>query len=117
LEIAFRKIAKEALDFELTKENIKLFGKVFRKSSNLVLLKADLVGQLGHICDRCGKDLNVEINEPLEILLSDGIYKDEMDKIDVVEFYGGAIDFDEILQSEIESIKSGYHYCDICKNL
>jgi uncharacterized metal-binding protein YceD (DUF177 family) len=116
LEIAFRKIAKEALDFELAKEGVKLFGKVFRKSSDLVLLKADLVGEISHICDRCGEDLRLKINEPLEILLSDGVYNGEIDELDVVEFYDGYIYFDEILQSEIESIKSDYHYCSKCKD-
>lgn len=116
MEIAFKKIAKEALSFELLSENIKLSGKVFRKSSDLVLLKADLVGQMDHTCDRCGEELSLEINEPLEILLSDGIYKGEIDNLDVVEFYDGVINFNEILQSEIESIKSGYHYCGKCKN-
>ncbi|MDR1614208.1 MAG: hypothetical protein LBS26_01425 [Campylobacteraceae bacterium] len=116
MEIAFRKIAKEALDFELVKERVKFFGKVFRKSSDLVLLKADLIGEISHVCDRCGEDLKLEINEPLEILLSNGVYNGEIDEIDVVEFYDGYIYFDEILQSEIESIKSGYHYCNKCKN-
>ena len=116
MEIAFRKIAKEALNFEQLNENIKLSGEVFRKSSDLVLLKANLVGQISHVCDRCGEELNLEINEPLEILLSDGIYKGEIDNLDVVEFYGGVIDFNEILQSEVESVKSGYHYCGKCKN-
>jgi uncharacterized metal-binding protein YceD (DUF177 family) len=116
LEIAFRKITKEALNFELLSENIKFSGKVFRKSSDLVLLKADLVGQISHTCDRCGDELNLEINEPLEILLSDGIYKGEIDNLDVVEFYGGVIDFNEILQSEVEAVKSGYYYCGKCKN-
>jgi uncharacterized metal-binding protein YceD (DUF177 family) len=116
VEIAFKKIAKEVLNFELLNENMKLSGAVFRKSPDLVLLKADMFGQVSHICDRCGNELSLEINEPLEIFLSDGIYKGEIDKIDVVEFYGGVIDFNEILQSEIESIKSGYHYCSKCKN-
>ncbi|MDR0761626.1 MAG: hypothetical protein LBF13_01100 [Campylobacteraceae bacterium] len=116
MEIAFRKITKEALSFELSSENIKFLGKVFRKSSDLVLLKADLLGQIGHTCDRCGEELNLDINEPLEMLLSDGIYKGEIDNLDIVEFYGGVIDFNEILQSEIESIKSSYHYCNKCKN-
>jgi hypothetical protein len=115
LEIAFKKIAKESVDFELLGENIKLSGKVLRKTADLVLLKADLVGQISHICDRCGDELDLEINEPLEIFLSDGIYKGEIDDIDVMEFYDGVIDFNEILQSEVESIKSDYHYCSKCK--
>jgi uncharacterized metal-binding protein YceD (DUF177 family) len=116
LEIAFKKVAKEALDFELVKDGVRFFGKVSKKSDGLILLKADLAGKISHSCDRCGEDLEIEINEPLEILVSDGIYKGAADEIDVIEFYDGFIDFDEILQSEIESVKSDYHYCAKCKN-
>jgi uncharacterized metal-binding protein YceD (DUF177 family) len=116
LEIAFKKAAKESLNFELVKEDMRFFGKVSRKSDKLILLKADLIGQISHTCDRCGRDLKIEINEPLEILISDGIYKGVIDEMDVIEFYDGFIDFDEILQSEIESVKSDYHYCAKCKN-
>jgi uncharacterized metal-binding protein YceD (DUF177 family) len=116
LEIAFKKIAKESLNFELVKEEMRFFGKVSRKDNGLILLKANLIGQISHTCDRCGEDLKIEINEPLEILVSEGIYKDAIDELDVIEFYDGYIDFDGILQSEIESVKSDYHYCGKCQN-
>ena len=32
----------------------------------------------------------------------------------VIEFFDGKIDFDEVIQSEVESFKSGYFYCDEC---
>jgi hypothetical protein len=116
LQIAFKKVAKESLGFESVKQGVRFFGRLFRKSDKLVLLKASLVGEISHVCDRCGGDLTLEINEALEIFVSDGIYKGKTDEMDVIEFYDGFIDFDEILQSEIESIKSDYHYCAQCKN-
>jgi uncharacterized metal-binding protein YceD (DUF177 family) len=116
LELAFRKVAKEGSDFSFKNENVRFFGKVFLKSSNKVFLKAKLEGEIEHICDRCAEDITLQINEPIEIIISDGIYKGETGDLDVVETEGGVVNFDEILESEIESYKSDYHYCDKCKS-
>lgn len=116
MELAFRKVAKEGSDFSLKSENVHFFGKVFLKSSNKVFLKAKLEGEAEHICDRCGEDIALKINEPVELIISDGIYQGELSELDVVETEGGVVNFDEILESEIQSYKSDYHYCDKCKS-
>ena len=36
--------------------------------------------------------------------------------LDIMEFFNGQIDLDEILQSELEAYKSDYLYCMACKN-
>jgi uncharacterized metal-binding protein YceD (DUF177 family) len=123
LEIGFKKVSKEGLDFSLTCDKINFFGKVYQKSPTIILLKAKLEGELEHKCDRCAEDISLTVNEQIEMLISDGIYKatkvDELtdqDTLAVVEIYDGLINFDEILQSEIELYKSDYHYCTTCKS-
>ncbi len=51
------------------------------------------------------------------IFISDGIYEDTDNiEIDVIESLDSVADLDEILESEIELIKSDYHNCDNCKD-
>ncbi|MFV0481708.1 MAG: DNA-binding protein [Campylobacteraceae bacterium] len=114
MQIAFKKVVKEGLDFSLHVKETKFFGKVYPKRDSLVLCQGDIKGEVSHICDRCGKDMVLDVNEKVEILISDGIYEGDTDEFDVVEFYDGLIDFDELLNSEIEAIKSDYHYCENC---
>jgi uncharacterized metal-binding protein YceD (DUF177 family) len=121
LEIAFKKTTKEGFDFSISSNKINFFGKIYQKSPTIVLLKAKLQGELEYKCDRCAKDIYLNVDENIEMLISDGIYKvaDEFinrDDLAVVEVYNGFINFDEILQSEIELYKSDYHYCDTCKS-
>ncbi|MDR3177630.1 MAG: DUF177 domain-containing protein [Campylobacteraceae bacterium] len=121
--IAFKKVNKDGLDFSLKRDTISFFGKVYQKSPTIALLEAKLEGELEHKCDRCAEDIRLRVDEKVEMLISDGIYKtteiDEFareDVLAVVEIYDGLIDFNEILQSEIELYKSDYHYCATCKS-
>jgi uncharacterized metal-binding protein YceD (DUF177 family) len=123
LEIAFKKVNKEGFDFSLTCGKINFFGKVYQKSPILVLLKAKLEGELEHKCDRCAEDICLIVDEQIEMLISDGAYKTTktdkfiiQDTLAVIEVYDGLINFNEILQSEIELYKSDYHYCTTCES-
>lgn len=117
-KIAFVKISNDPMEFEITKDDLKFIGTLSKKSDDLVLCVAKIVGFMEHVCDRCGKEMALKIDESLTLLLSDGLYKDKEHKVeDVVEFFDGFINLDELLISEIESYKSGYIYCDSCKNL
>ena len=51
-------------------------------------------------------------------IISNGIYKGKEENLeDVVEFFDGFVNLEEVLTSEIEAFKSDYFYCDKCKNL
>ena len=82
-----------------------------------MLFKANLNGILAHKCDSCGDDININVNENLELILSDGAFKDKLGELsDAVEFFDGFIDLSELANSEIQSFKSDYFYCKNCKN-
>ena len=117
LKIAFAKITTKEQYCELAYEGLILKGNLKRKSDNIVLFKANLNGILAHKCDSCGDDININVNENLELILSDGAFKDELGELsDAVEFFDGFIDLSELANSEIQSFKSDYFYCDNCKN-
>lgn len=117
LKIAFAKITTKEQYCELDYEGLILKGNLKRKSDNIVLFKANLNGILAHQCDSCGDDININVNENLELILSDGAFKDELGELsDAVEFFDGFIDLSELANSEIQSFKSDYFYCKNCKN-
>ena len=69
-------------------------------------------------CDRCGCEFKEQFQQNLQFILSDGIYlSDNKDDKIVIEIYDSSIDFDQIIQGEIESFKSDYHICNNCKNI
>jgi len=55
------------------------------------------------------------VNNKLRLKLSDLVSEDK-DDLDIIEFLNGEIDLSYILESEITSIESTYHYCDKCDN-
>ncbi|MEO1938885.1 MAG: hypothetical protein ABGW85_09675 [Sulfurimonas sp.] len=57
------------------------------------------------------------MDEEVEFFISDGIYEDDSSiELDVVESFDGIADVEELLNSEIELIKSDYQSCDNCKS-
>lgn len=118
MKIAFAKIANNQIPFEIKKEYLKFSGNLKRVSSNLIDCTASIEGSLAHNCDRCGEDIKLNLDENLKLIISDGIYKDSEETLDdVVEFFDGFVDLDEVFISEIEAYKSDYFYCEKCKNL
>ncbi len=116
MKVAFRKITKTPLDFELQSSEIIFKGYLEYHSGKLVLLKASLSGVLEKDCDTCAQPFPLKVDENVEFFLSDGIYDGDEDELDVVESFDGFVDLEELLASEIELIKSDYHKCDSCKN-
>lgn len=114
MEILFKKILQNEIHFETEVESVKFVGIVKRQTKDLVLCKGKIEGSFPHICDRCGEEFDLDIDEEIELFASDGIYEKE-DSLDIIEFENGILDFDTLLHSEIEAYKSDYHYCDNCK--
>ncbi|MBP3224135.1 MAG: hypothetical protein J6M14_02375 [Campylobacter sp.] len=115
--VNFQKISNSPIEFDIEKDGVKFSGNLVRKDTNLVSCKGKLKGVIPYICDRCGNDFELDIDEDINLLLSDGIFKDnERTNLDVMEFFNSQIDLEEILQSELEAYKSDYLYCMTCKD-
>ena len=115
MKVDFYKIKPEGSTFNIELEGLKFEGSLKELSSKLIECKAKLYGKTPHICDRCGDDIELFLDEELNLTISDGAFAS--DTLDIVEFFDGKIDLEELAQGEIEAIKSDYYYCEKCKNL
>ncbi|ANE35287.1 hypothetical protein CIG11343_0197 [Campylobacter iguaniorum] len=118
MKIPFDKLTFAGTEFEELFDELKFSGKLVKVDLKMAKCEAKIIGNLKHYCDRCGKNINLALDEEVSLFLSNGTYKDHENELsDTIEFYDGEIDIDEIFQSEIESYKSDYFYCDECKIL
>jgi len=116
MKVVLRKVTKTPLDFEVISNEITFKGYLEYHAGKLILLKANINGLLERPCDICAEEFKLPINEEVEFFISDGVYEDNNDiELDVVESFDGILDIEELLDSEIELIKSDYHSCDSCK--
>ena len=119
MKIEFRKVPFTPKEFQIDYDSVKIEGTFCKISPSLVKIDGMLTGTIPVLCSRCGEDDTIVLDEKLDFLLSDGIYKPKStDSVDlVVEIENTIIDFDEIIQSEISSIDSDYHICTKCANV
>jgi len=117
LKITLRKVTKTPLDFDVKSDEMTFKGYLEYHSGKLILLKANLSGFLTKPCDTCAEEFKLSVNEKVEFFISDGIYEDDNRiDLDVVESFDGNADIEELLNSEIELIKSDYHSCNECSH-
>ena len=103
-------------NIEVKSDEITFKGYLQYDSGKLILLKANLDGKLLPECNHCGEEFKLPVKEEIEFFISDGVYEDETSiELDVVESFDGNADMEELMNSEIELIKSDYHSCDNCK--
>ena len=114
MKIEFRKAPQTSKELEIDYNSVKIEGTFCRISQSLVKVDAVLKGSTDIDCCRCGVTEEIEVDEELHLLLSDGIYKNDESEYLVIEVENSLIDFDEIVESELNSIKSDYHLCDEC---
>jgi len=117
LKVVLRRVTKTPLDFEVKSDEITFKGCLEYHGGKLILLKAKLHGFLKRPCDTCAEEFKMLIDEEVEFFISDGVFESDgnMD-LDVVESFTGDVTIEELLDSEVELIKSDYHSCDSCKS-
>jgi hypothetical protein len=116
MKYTLRKVTSTPIDFELKSEKITFKGYLQYHSGKLILLKANLTGFVEKSCDICAEEFNLSVDENVEFFISDGIYEsDDKIELDVVESFDGTVDMEELLDSEIELVKSDYHACESCR--
>jgi len=115
MKILFDKIGSTAKPIEVTSKGVKLDGTLQKSGYHQVTLDAHMSGDFALDCDRCGDTYTQTLDNKLRLKLSDLVSEDK-DDLDIIEFLDGEIDLSYILESEITSIESSYHYCDKCDN-
>ncbi len=120
MQIEFKKV--KSTPFNVSNEDVVFSGTIQKIKDDLVEIDGKIAGKSKAICSRCGKEIELLIDENLKLRVSDGIYdtkhiEDEDDDIVVVESFNHKIDCLDILNSEIESILSDYIYCEDCSKI
>jgi uncharacterized metal-binding protein YceD (DUF177 family) len=115
MKIAFKKLGSQPLHFEANSDNALFSGDLILKKSNLAQLNGTITGSISIPCDLCAEEVERSLNEEITFYLSDGIFDNNSDELDVVEINNSMIDLEELLQSEIELIKSDYFCCKNCE--
>jgi len=115
MKIVFDKIGSTGKPVEVSSKGINLVGTLAKSGYHRVTLDAQLKGKLPLDCDRCGENYSHTIDGKLYLKLSD-LVSENKDDLDIIEFLDGKIDVLYILESEITSIESAYHYCTLCDN-
>ena len=117
MKIEFRKVPQTTKELVVDYNSVKIEGTFCKISQSLVKVDAELKGSTDVDCCRCGATEMIEVDETLHLLLSDGVYKkDESDYL-VIEIEDSLINFEDIIESELNSIRSDYHICDDCLQL
>jgi uncharacterized metal-binding protein YceD (DUF177 family) len=115
MKIVFDKIVSTAIPVELASEGVFFTGTLKKSAYHQVTLDGKMTGSIELTCDRCGVTYNSTVDNPLCLKLSDIISEDK-DDLDIIEFLDGEIDMEYILQSELNTFRSTYNYCDSCSN-
>jgi len=115
MNIPFRRITKTPTEFAVDSEGVTFKGEVTFTERNLALLTAVLSGEIRLTCDICAEDFATMLDEKIELLISNGVYKGFDETYDVVEIEE-LLDLDALMHSEIELIRNDYHSCESCKN-
>jgi len=113
MKIEFRKVPQTPKNFSADYHSVKIEGTFCKISPTLVKIDSNISGNIDVTCCRCGEDDTVTLDEELNFLVSDGIYRSESEDL-IIEIVDGIIDFDEIIESEISSEVSDYHICANC---
>jgi len=115
MKIEFKKVPRDINELKVEFNSVKIEGIFCKIALSLVKIEAKLSGNIEVDCSRCAQTETLTLDEELKLLLSDGIFKgEEKEEFLVIEVENSLIDFDAIIQSELNSIKSDYHLCKKC---
>lgn len=118
MKIEFRKVPLQETEFEINSNSVKFLGTFSKISSKLAKINANMNGLCQVDCCKCGQSYDINIDEKINFLVSDGIYSPDSrddEELVIIEVEDHMLDFDDILRSELESLHSEYYVCDTCK--
>jgi uncharacterized metal-binding protein YceD (DUF177 family) len=115
MKIEFRKIPLTSSEFEIDSNSVKFSGTFCKISSKLAKIDGKIEGELDVDCCKCGQSLSITLDETTTFLVSDGVYSSEDEEYIVIDVDNHFLVFDEILKSELDSLKSEYYICNTCK--
>ena len=115
MKILFDKVGHTIKPFTIKENGVAFEGTLQKSGYHRLQLLGDVKGNIEICCNRCGTAFDTSMDSSLKLTISDQIVEDKVD-LDIIEFLDGEIDISFILLSEINTLKSEYHYCDNCDN-
>ena len=116
MKIEFRKVPNIEKFFEISFNSVNFLGTFSRISNKLVTIDSKIIGNYEVLCFKCGNKIDILLNEKQIFKVSDGIFSsdDENENEIIIECDNHIVDFEAILNSELESLNSDYHVCNNC---
>jgi hypothetical protein len=116
MKIDFSKLPRTENKFEIKSNSVSFLGTFCKITGTIARVNSNIVGKYDVECCKCAKNISKDIDEKIVYTLSDGSIslKDERENEIIIEIDNHIVDFESILNSELESIKSDYHICDDC---
>ncbi len=114
MKISFNKVGRSPSSIDFSQDRLLMSGELLKEDIHKIHFIAKITGELSFECDRCGKEFSQNINLPLDLILVDQVHK-VGDDLDTIEFLDGIIDMSLLMESEIASYRSTYHYCKECE--
>lgn len=106
---------KQDASFSLEQRGVLIDFELKRKDSSNLSCKLSLKGILEYPCDSCGCEDTREIDEQVNVIIHQGVYKNLDNKpCDVYEYVDNMLDLEELAHSELELILDEYFYCKNC---
>jgi len=116
MKVEFRKVPNVPKEFKICVNSVNFLGIFSRISNKLVKIDAQINGVHPIECYKCGNELALNVDEKHLFIVSDGIFDslEERENEIIIELDDHIINFEDILNSELESLSSEYHVCDNC---
>jgi len=113
--IPFKHLNAIPLEFDVIVGDVSFKGTLVHKKGKIAQLNGTISGTIQVACDLCAEVVERVLDEELSFYLSDGIISENDDELDIVEITTPMIDMEELLNSEVELIKSDYFCCPQCE--
>jgi len=102
------------LNIKKTVDNLTLNAESNKLKDGSIVIKGTISGKVNVECVKCLNEFEKEINEEVNFKVVKPPYNGFDENYDIIE--QEKLDIEEILKSEIESIKSDYNICPKCQN-
>jgi uncharacterized metal-binding protein YceD (DUF177 family) len=97
-----------------TFQNLTLEGESVKNKDGSITITGKISGEVEVECVKCLNKFKKEINEDVKFKVVKPPYSGFDEEYDIIE--QEKFDLEEILKSEVESIKNDYNVCKSCEN-
>jgi uncharacterized metal-binding protein YceD (DUF177 family) len=101
------------LNVEKSVNGLTLKGESRKTKDGSIIIEGTLNGEIEVECIKCLKNYKKVINEEINFKIVKPPYKGFDEKYDIIEMEN--FNIEDVLKSEIESVKNDYNICESCQ--